>query len=177
MVSKKIALILIVSLSSVTALLAAYHDNSVTSEGVMCGPTSLYALCRHLYPNIRRKDVFRPFGESTELADANFTEIKQAARALGFTAQGVKMNMLELRQLKPAGILYVDNIHFVALYGFFADGICVANPNGIAKYQDELWPYRYLSDHWDGRILIISPTKNHFPVAHKNNATGYILPE
>jgi hypothetical protein len=59
MVSKKIALFLIISLSSVTALLAAYHDNSVTSEGV-------------------------------------------------------KMNMLELRPLKPAGILVLalaSNIH------------------------------------------------------------------
>ncbi len=122
----------------------------------MCGPTSLYALCGHLYPNVTKKQIYSSFGASSELTEVNISDIRRVANEIGLSARGERMGIFGLRSMKPNGILYIDNTHFVALYGYYSNGVCVADPVGIGKYRDELWPYRYLGAHWDGRILIVS---------------------
>ena len=153
---KKNLFILIAIFSLFVTLIALHEVKPELDEGVMCGPTSLYALCEHLYPNIRWKLVYSSFGASSELTEVNLSDIRRVASKIGLSARGERMGISSLRRMKPKGILHIDNTHFVALYGYYSNGVCVADPVGIGKYRDELWPYRYLGAHWDGRILIIS---------------------
>jgi ABC-type bacteriocin/lantibiotic exporter with double-glycine peptidase domain len=119
-----------------------------------CGPTSLYALSRHLGVTATYQKVAALFAGDTILT--SFTEIQAATRGLGLEAQGFEMTMEELQQRRPLGILHVHNSHFVAIVGYDQAGPRIVNPQEPGKIHTEVWSYLKLSNSWDGRVLVVS---------------------
>jgi ABC-type bacteriocin/lantibiotic exporter with double-glycine peptidase domain len=118
-----------------------------------CGWRSLYAVSKHL--GIRRSEeaVFSLFAGDSRVS--NFAEIQRAAKRLGLHAEGRQMSVAELRRTRPLGILHVDDYHFVALIGYTANAVQLADPAYAGEPRRVRWLDADLAARWDGRIRII----------------------
>lgn len=118
-----------------------------------CGPQSLYAVSRRLGLSVSSKRVASLFAGKSQ--SANFAEIEDAAKLLGLRAEGQQLTLGQLRASRPLGILHIDDNHFVALVGYAAGGVWVADPLYIGEPRRVCWSDGDLAARWDGRILVV----------------------
>jgi ABC-type bacteriocin/lantibiotic exporter with double-glycine peptidase domain len=78
-----------------------------------------------------------------------------AARALGLEAEGFEMDVRTLKRTKAIGVLHIGRRHFVALVGYQAGGMRVADPVAPAETQTRLWTFQDLAGRWSGKILVV----------------------
>ena len=148
-------------------ILAARVPRSQPPSGG-CGPTSLYALTQTVGMHVGRNDVGRLFG--SHFLVASFADIQEAARLLGLELQGQRMSVETLQRERPLGILHLDGSHFVAVVGYEAYGPRVVDPDDASALRVAVWPYTYLSERWDGRILVFTGVQAHH--AGANDTAG-----
>lgn len=118
-----------------------------------CGPRSLGVISRQLGINRPDAAIFTLFTNGQ--GSVNFVELQNAAVRLGLSAEGRQMTADDLHRARPLGILHIDNTHFIALIGYDADGVQIADPAYVGEPRRETWSYEELAGRWDGRILVI----------------------
>jgi ABC-type bacteriocin/lantibiotic exporter with double-glycine peptidase domain len=118
--------------------------------------------------HVGRKDVGRLFGSHFQVA--SFADIQEAARLLGMELQGRRMSVETLQSGRPLGVLHLDGSHFVAVVGYEQYGPRIVDPIDVNSSREAVWPYVYLRERWDGRILVLTGVKAQH--AGTDNPTG-----
>jgi ABC-type bacteriocin/lantibiotic exporter with double-glycine peptidase domain len=144
-------LILITCLALAHLIVTRIWSEPETASG--CGPRALYAVSRQLGLSASCETIaalFAGHGRS-----ANFADIAAAAKRLGLRAEGGQLTVPQLRAERPLGVLHVDDIHFVAVVGYEAGGVWVADPLYAGEPRRVWWLEGDLAARWDGRMLIV----------------------
>lgn len=159
-----------------------------------CGPTCLRIVAMHY-----KKDIpLQYLREKTQIGKegVNLLGISEAAEAIGFRTQSIKLNFATLiRDAKLPCILHWNQKHFVVLYKASSPSLLqrrrgkmyVADPaKGLIIYSKEEFKQHWISDKDDeGIALLLEPSpafyKNEFEAEEKKglhfkNIFSYILP-
>ena len=124
-----------------------------TDGSVGCGPTSLHALCSRLGMALSYSEIVRHFNVPVD--EVSFEDIQHGAAECGISMEGKRMTLAELQRTHQLGILHFSEGHFVALLGYSADGIEIADPIALDQTDSRMWSSAELSRYWDGKILVV----------------------
>jgi uncharacterized protein len=140
-----------------------FHDATKQRTDFTCGAASLSMIATHYYgkPIAERQftEAIRKTYSAEEWKDKvknglSLLDMKRAAESLGFAAEGLKLTLDQLRQLKGPVVLHLDKgfiQHFAVFRGVQGDTAYLADP----IYGNSRLPlYRFL-DEWTGYALAI----------------------
>lgn len=155
-------------------------------DSMDCGPTCLRMVAKHF-----KKDVSLQYlREKAQVGKegVNLLGISEAAEAIGFRSQSVKLDFNSLvRDIKLPAILHWNQNHFVVLYRTKNKKFFIADPaKGLITYsQEELKKYWISDKDEEGVALLLEPSpafyKSEFDTQEEKrlnfkNIFHYILP-
>ncbi|HEX9060039.1 MAG TPA: cysteine peptidase family C39 domain-containing protein [Clostridia bacterium] len=130
--------------------------NRFWQEGdTTCGPASIrYLLAR--YGTDYSEEEIRNLVPSVN-GGASMLGLAQALDKLGFTGNGLKLDIEKLEKVHTPFIAFVNNNHFVTVYYVDSDKICLFDPapgKGNTVYGKEQF-----NKIWNGIVLEVRPKK------------------
>ncbi len=156
------------------------------SDTMDCGPTCLRMVAKHY-----KKDISLQYlRDKTKIGKegVNLLGISEAAEAIGFRTQSVKIDFKTLiNEARLPAILHWNQNHFVILYKVKGKKLFIADPaKGLINYTEEEFKQHWISDKGEeGITLLLEPSpafyRNEFDTEEKKglhfkNIFHYILP-
>ncbi|MBN1598340.1 MAG: peptidase domain-containing ABC transporter [Bacteroidales bacterium] len=127
-----------------------------------CGPTCLRIISRFYKHNISLQKL-RSLCETTRLG-TSLKSLSDAAEKIGFRTLGVTINFDKLKKEAPLPcIVHWNQNHFVVLYKFLKDKVCISDPaHGLIEYNFEEfvrnWTGNGTATTDNGITLLFEPT-------------------
>lgn len=132
------------------------NEHAPSSASADCGRIALYLACANSGHRRSMTDIRRSLPSVSK--ELTLLDIKEAAVALGFTANAYRGSFVFLRaELSKPGhcaVLHVRRNHFIfATWGTDASGVRIADMAGVAQANRRQLEESY---RWEGVMLILS---------------------
>ena len=134
------------------------HAQSVPDP--LCGPKSLQVVFQKLGVKSSLEEVSRLSGYNDK-EGTTMSGLYQAARKKGFCAEGVKISLDEIANLKIPIIAYLWDNHFLVVEGTGTDTLIITDP----PKEPQLIPKDKFQPFYSGFALIISKDKISLPIS------------
>lgn len=148
--------------ASVTHTRTIFSRQSQSVSAVDCGPRALMLVCQREHIPADLTFLRQSAGTSAAKGGTSLEGLAKAAKALGFTAQGVQMDRDALANLKTPAIAWVEGNHYIAvlsvqrsLLGADRDSALIHDPN---HDREEVIPLSELLRRSGGVMLTLMLT-------------------
>ncbi len=117
----------------------------------LCGPQSLLAICKRLGVSATLEELCT-LTDYTEQSGTTMFGLYQATIKKGLPAVPVKIDIEQLCEFKNPSIIFVDNNHFLVMYGCKWGKVIIQNPpDPLVKVSKKEFQKR-----WNGEALVFS---------------------
>jgi predicted double-glycine peptidase len=149
-----------------------------------CGSASLSIIATYYYRKPIKEVAFtaairKTYGKEAwnevERNGLSMLDLKRAAEAFGFAAEGLKLNLAQLRELKGPVVVHLDKgfiRHFSVFKGIEGERAYLADPIS-GNSREPL--YRFL-DEWTGYALAIWIDAEELPITNQLRASSRDVP-
>jgi hypothetical protein len=148
-----------------------------------CGPRCLYSLLKVTgqgKTNCNIKCIYEIIGKEA-FSPTNLFELREAARKLGFSAEGYKVTLQDLEEIEGYAILPAGTtkgtlnapLHFILVQKVTPEYVIIINHNSLstnAIHHSEFMD----KDNWNGYALVITAGKNMKPLRGNSLITNEI---
>ena len=134
------------------------HAQNCSNADLLCGPTSLLALCQALGTKTDLQELKELTGFDDK-AGTTMSGLRRAAEAKGLHAVGMKIGVDELAGNKALAVAYLWGNHFVAADFGDPAGIKVTGPSG----KTGILPKDEFAKVYSGFALLVARDETSFP--------------
>jgi predicted double-glycine peptidase len=142
---------IIVIIFVLIALILVLHQNVIKKTDPLCGPKSLFEICKLMNIDTDLKEICQLTGYDKKRG-TSMLSLYQAAIKIGLPAVPARISIEQLFGLGSPAIAFVNNNHFVVILGNKKDKLIIQNPPSAPLLQSK----EEFKSNWNGETLIFS---------------------